>query len=86
MLAIERDTRSAERVFVTYEDLISHPMATLDRISAELRVDFACGPDTEPQVRAYLTPERHRRPTIVALTVGWTEAIEGYFQALRAAS
>lgn len=55
MVAVERDTRGARRVFVRYTDLIENWEAVLDRVRTSLAVDLPVGPDAADQISGFLS-------------------------------
>jgi GT2 family glycosyltransferase len=84
MRAVEKGTRKGERLFVAYEDLISQPLVTLDRIAKALRVAFPRRAGAATRFSALLhAPRRQEIPAVAGDHL--TAAIDDYFQALRAA-
>lgn len=61
LLDAERDTRAMTRVFVTFDQLLAAPVATLGRIGAALDLAWPHPPDSAlPALRAFLAPDlRH---------------------------
>jgi GT2 family glycosyltransferase len=86
MLSIEKNTRTKQRVFVAYPDLIANPKTALDRIASSLRIAFRRKGRTEQRVAAFVNPRQRHYNYDVAWSSRLTEAINDYFCALLAAS
>jgi hypothetical protein len=82
MRAVEKDTRAAERLFISYEDFIHEPMATLDRIATSLRVVFPRRRVAETRVSTFV---KDSWPLEAVEVDSLSRVIDDYFRALRAA-
>lgn len=87
MLAVERDTRGLDRLFVDYDDLLTDWRGVLRRVEAVLGATLPAGsPETEAEIDAFLSPaHRHHHadsadaglPSIAASTLAWMRAAGG---------
>ena len=85
MLAADLDTRSSPRIFVAYDDLLSWPEATLDRIATSLSITFPRATSAAARASAFIAPSQRHQTIDAPWSHRLTEPIHAYFEALRAA-
>ena len=79
MLAADRDTRSSPRIFVAYDDLLSRPEATLDRIATSLSITFPRGTGAAARASAFIAPSQRNQTIDAPWSHRLTEPISRLF-------
>jgi hypothetical protein len=82
MLAVEKTTRTAERLFISYDDFISGPIATLDRIAASFGTAFPRRRGAEARVSAYVQNSQRQKRQVPRGNQLIGAGIDDFFQSL----